>query len=441
MTFTNKQILRITMPVLLSLMMEQLIGLTDTAYLGRVGEIELGASALAGIFYLMLFMLGFGFSIGAQVLIARRNGETKFASIGPILNQGVLFLLSMALILSVLSHYFSPYILHHLIESEQVAEAAISYLDYRVFGLFFSFTGTMFRAFYVGTTRTRILTISSLTMVGCNVILNYLLIFGEYGFPKMGIAGAAIASTISEAIAMLFIIVYTYYKTNWKLYGLFKWEGIKTNMLKQILGISIWTMIQEAIAFGGWFIFFIAIEHLGERPLAITNVVRSISSVIFMFINAFASTSSALVSNLIGAGAIEEVRKLCKRITLLCFCFVIPLSIIAALFPYNTLSIYTDNPELINASVASLWVMLTTMIPCVPAFVYQFSVSGTGNTKTALFFTSVSALFYVAYTIVLVYILQTDVAICWTTDHLYYMITFILSVLYIRSGKWKKINI
>ena len=75
MRFTNRQILKITFPVLLSLMMEQLIGLTDTIYLGHVGEVELGASAIAGIFYLTIFMVGFGFSIGAQVLIARRNGE------------------------------------------------------------------------------------------------------------------------------------------------------------------------------------------------------------------------------------------------------------------------------------------------------------------------------------------------------------------------------
>ena len=58
--------------------MEHMIGLTDTAYLGRVGEVELGASALAGVYYLVIYMLGFGFSVGAQVLMARRNGEGEY---------------------------------------------------------------------------------------------------------------------------------------------------------------------------------------------------------------------------------------------------------------------------------------------------------------------------------------------------------------------------
>ena len=57
--------------------MEQLIGMTDTAFLGRVGEIELGASAIAGVYYLAIFMMAFGFSVGAQILIARRKREGK----------------------------------------------------------------------------------------------------------------------------------------------------------------------------------------------------------------------------------------------------------------------------------------------------------------------------------------------------------------------------
>ena len=73
--YTYKQIWLIAYPILISLLMEQLIGMTDTAFLGRVGEVELGASAIAGVFYMGIFMVAFGFSIGAQILIARRNGN------------------------------------------------------------------------------------------------------------------------------------------------------------------------------------------------------------------------------------------------------------------------------------------------------------------------------------------------------------------------------
>lgn len=88
MRFTNRQIWQMAYPILISLLMEHLIGLTDTAYLGRVGEVELGASALAGVYYLAIFMLGFGFSIGVQIIIARRNGEKRYSDIGGIFCKG-----------------------------------------------------------------------------------------------------------------------------------------------------------------------------------------------------------------------------------------------------------------------------------------------------------------------------------------------------------------
>ena len=82
--YTNREIWKVAYPILISLIMEQLIGMTDTAFMGRVGEVELGASAIAGVYYLAIFMLGFGFSIGSQILIARRNGEGNFRMIGPL---------------------------------------------------------------------------------------------------------------------------------------------------------------------------------------------------------------------------------------------------------------------------------------------------------------------------------------------------------------------
>ena len=262
--YSYKQIWTITFPILISLIMEQMIGMTDTAFLGRVGEIELGASAIAGVYYLAIFMMAFGFSIGAQILIARRNGEGNYKEIGPIFYQGIYFLLAMAVILFTFSIVFSPYILKNIISSPHIYDAAESYIHWRVYGFFFSFIAVMFRAFYVSTTNTKILTANSVVMVLTNVVLNYILIFGKFGFPALGIAGAAIASSISEAVSVLFFVIYTWKKIDYKKYGLFRFTRVDFRMLGQILSVSIWVMIQHGIAFGGWFIFFIAMEHLGE---------------------------------------------------------------------------------------------------------------------------------------------------------------------------------
>ena len=101
--FSYKQIWFIAYPILISLVMEQLIGMTDTAFMGRVGEVELGASAIAGVYYMTFYMIAFGFSLGAQIIMGRRNGEGNYAKIGPIFYNGTYFLLGVALVLFVSS--------------------------------------------------------------------------------------------------------------------------------------------------------------------------------------------------------------------------------------------------------------------------------------------------------------------------------------------------
>ena len=82
MNYTYKKIWLIAFPVMMSILIEQLINITDALFLGHVGDVELGASALAGIWFLAIYMLGFGFSLGLQVVIARRNGEQRYAETG-----------------------------------------------------------------------------------------------------------------------------------------------------------------------------------------------------------------------------------------------------------------------------------------------------------------------------------------------------------------------
>lgn len=437
MLFTKKYILRVAGPILVSLLMEHLIGMTDTAFLGRVGEIELGASAIAGIYYLAIFMLGFGFSIGVQILIGRRNGEKNYAAIGPIFTQGLLFQLTLAALLFGMSHWISPIILKSILQSEHIYEATLRYLDWRVYGFFFSFTAFMFRAFYVGIANTKTLTMNSIVMVGTNILLNYILIFGKFGLPALGIAGAAIASSISEMVSLIFFIIYTRTKIDYKRYDLFHFSKLQPHLLKRILNISIWTMIQAFISISTWFLFFIAIEHLGERSLAITNVLRNVSSFFFIIVSAFATAASSLVSNLMGAGQQEEVISTCKAVSIVCYCFVLPLILLMALFPQTIMRIYTDNKELIQTAVPSFYVMICVYLISVPANIMFNAVSGTGNTRISLWIELFALVGYVSAVVYIVMILRANIAICWTTEYVYLLFMGSLACWYMYSGKWK----
>ena len=166
---SNKNIFNITYPILLTLIAQNLINVTNTAFLGRVGEVELGASAIGGVFYFAIFMIGFGFSQGAQILIGRRNGEGNFSQIGHIFNNALIFNILLSIMIFALSVKGVPLVMKYAVSSSQVYDATIAYLDWRIYGFFFAFMNAIFRAFYVGITQTRILTTSAILMAITNI--------------------------------------------------------------------------------------------------------------------------------------------------------------------------------------------------------------------------------------------------------------------------------
>lgn len=437
MNFSYKQIWLIAYPVLISLLMEHLINITDTAFLGHVGEVELGASALAGVFYMAIYMLGFGFSIGVQILIARRNGEGNHKEIGSLFTQGAYFLLVLAAVMFFACELFVSSVLKHWVSSDQVYEAMVSYLEWRRYGFFFSFLAILFRAFYIGITETRTLTLNSVVMVLSNIVFNYILIFGKFGFPVLGIAGAAIGSSLAELVSLLFYAIYTWVKIDRDKYGLFRNFKFSFSEFKRIWNISSWTMLQSVLFPSQWFLFFIAIEHLGERPLAIANVMRSINTCFFMVIFAFADTISSVVSNLLGNGKGKaEVWGACKKAIKLAYWIGIPFLLLAALFPAVLLQIYTNNEELIREALPTTYIMLLGYFLSAPGLVLFNAVSGTGNTNKSMKIMAITMSVYILYVVVLVMYLKVNVTVAWTSEYVYGGMLLLLSFLYLKRRNW-----
>ena len=436
--YKYRDIWHIAYPILISLVMQTLINITDTAYMGRVGEIELGATALVSVYYLTIYMAIFGFSVGAQIFIGRRNGEGNYNKIGDIVIQGVLFLLGVAALFVGLSKWLSPILLSNIVSSKQILTACIDYLDWRIWGLLFSAVSVMCRAFFVGITRTGVLVWNSVILTVSNVIFNYIFVFGAFGVPAMGIAGAAVGSVLAEALAMLQFVVYAIMKVDMKRYGISRQIKFAPDVIRGILSLSVWTMLQNFLTHAVWFVFFLAIEHLGEEQLAITNIVRSGSSLIFMPIIAFASTASTLVSNAMGAARTGDVMLIIRRCIAMSYAVIVPLIIIIAFIPQTYMRIFTDNVAILQGSVASVYVMLGFNLIAIPACIFFHSVSGTGNTRLALGVEVVATILYAIAIYGIIFSIRADVAVCWSVEYIYWTTILICSALYFRYGKWRE---
>ena len=418
-------------------MAQTIINFTDTAFLGHVGVIALGASMLAGLFYLLFTTVAAGFAIGIQIIVARRFGEKNYGRIGVIFEHGSLFILLLGLILFSVLYFCSDQLLLLLIDSPNLYDASVEYIRYRQFGILFVCFNYLYRALYVGISNTKVITYSTLIMAAVNILLDYCLIFGNLGFPQMGIGGAALASLCAEISAFIFFTTYSYITLRKREFGIFKAYRLESELMGRILKISTPTMVQKLFSFGVWFIFFIFIEKMGETATGISSITRSIYLILIIPCFAFSTTTNTLVSKIIGEGRSDMVFPTIRKILKNCLLCTIPIVAVTSIFPVQIASIFTDDVEFAHLVVPSILVICSGTIFQGIGNAFFEAVSGTGNTSAALYLETGILVIYVLFVMAMTH-LTTRVELVWTAELLYGALLGIVCYLYMRFANWNK---
>ena len=299
-------------------------------------------------------------------------------------------------------------------------------MDWRSFGLLFSFPFLAIRSFFVGITHTKALSWAAITAVVINIPLNYFLIFTL----KLGISGAAIASSLAEMGSLVVLCIYTWMKIDKEGYELKPVYNGK--LLVKVLNLSIWSMLHAFISVAPWFLFFVAIEHLGKTELAISNITRSVSTVFFVIVNSFASTTGALVSNLIGAGVGKELFPVCRKVLKLGYVVGLPLIGIALWSNQWIVGFYTNNDNLVRLAFYPFIVMLLNYTFALPGYVYINAVTGTGKTKLAFIFQLITILVYLIYLYLLSECFHASLTVYMTAEYLFVILLGIQSIIYLK---------
>jgi putative MATE family efflux protein len=344
----------------------------------------------------------------------------------------------MAIGLMTLLYFITPQLLHILIKSPNIYSQSVDYAGIRIFGLPFIATSICFRAFFIGITRTRIITIITLVSAGTNVLLDYIFIFGKFGLPEMGTIGAAYASIIAESVSMLGYVIAALVIPYVKKYKLFSFKDFHFGIIGNVLKVGSPLMLQNWISFSAWLVFFIFIEKMGERDLAVSSIIKSIYLLFLIPMWGFASATNTLTSNLIGQGRAEEVIKLLKKISILTLSIMVVLVQFNFLFPREILSIFSRDVGLVEAAVGPLWVVSVALVFFAGSVVLFNGVSGAGDTRTALVIEIITILLYFIYIFTLTRVFQMTMMIVWTSEIIYMTLLGVLSFIRLRSGKWKK---
>lgn len=434
---SSRQIIKIALPIALAMMVPQLNFIANTIFLSHLGETELAAAGITGVYYLVFALIGNGLNSGLQALMSRRAGENKPQEIGRLFFQALYIASFFFVILIAFNIFLIDSLFPSLLKSEEVQKEAIAFLKIRIWGLPFLYFFQIANALLVGTNNSKYLKYGFTAMALINILFDYCFIFGSLGFPRLGFEGAAYASILAELVGMLVAFYIIYSKGFIKQFALLRYKLFDKKTVSIIFSQSLPLMIEFVLSIGGWLLFYVLIEHMGERELAISNTMRNIFAVFGIFTWSYANTTNMMVSNIIGQQLLDDVLPVVRKIARLSFFTVAVVSLLLNLFPQAFLSIYAASPEFIMEALPVVRTISISLLTMSIAVVWLNSITGTGNTKINLVIEFITILLYCFYVYIVTEKLRLPLVYVWASEFLYWFTTFILACTYMRSGRWK----
>ncbi|MCB0716061.1 MAG: MATE family efflux transporter [Chitinophagaceae bacterium] len=432
-----RQILQIALPISFSILVPQFNFIANNIFLGHYSQEALAAASITGIFYLIFAMIGFGLNNGLQTLIARRAGENRPEEVGKLFGQGIYISLCIAGIGILITWFLSPYILRSVLHSSTIANEAIGYLQIRIWGLPFLYIYQMRNALLVGTNNSKFLIYGAFAEAITNIIFDYLFIFGHFGFPELGFNGAAVSSIIAEFTGMFVIFLVIHQTGISQRFALFKHLRWNKKLSGLLLRISSPIILQLAASIISWEFFYILIEHHGETPLAISNVMRNIFGLTGCITWAFAATCATVVSNIIGQNKQDKVREVIKKIVRISVGSALVLAILVNIFPGVFISIFGQPAGFVEEAIPVVRVVTVAMVLMPFATTWLYGVTGTGNTRITLIIEIIAIIFYSVFVYLVLEYFNLSITIGWMGEWVYWTVILLLARWYILKGHWQ----
>jgi len=351
-----KKILQVALPAIAGLSTQMVVSLVDTAMVGRIDDATYALAAM-GIGVLATWALISFFSslaTGIHVVVARKFGEGDYISCGITLNNSLLIALMIGAIVAMIGVFFSYPIAHLFATDETVGNYASEYLYYRFMGIPFFLISVSFRGFFFGINKTKIFMFSGVITNVLNIIFNYTFIYGHFGFPKMGLAGAGLGSTLATLFDGFFystIIMLPAYR---KKFQNLKHLIINKNIIFAIMKISLPVSFQNVFILIG-FLSFVSITGLiGTLEQASTQAIISTLFISFLPCFGFGIAVQTLVGNNLGAKKFLLAKIYGFETAKVATIYTIALGFIFILIPQYVLLIITNDQTIIQTAVPAL---------------------------------------------------------------------------------------
>ena len=443
-----KEVLRISLPLVLSMGATTVMEFTDRIFLGRYSMDALAASMPAGItsFLFTSFFIG---TIGyVNVFIAQYIGANDNKGVGASLWQGIYFSIFGAILMALIALpavKLFAFIGHDL----EIQKLEVIYFRILCYGTGASILGTTLSCFYSGRGLTRNVMLVHAIGTLFNIPLDYAIINGVWGFPELGIQGAALATVMSWILIAFIFIILVFKKKYNERFGVWKFRRFNPELFMRLMKFGIPGGVQFFLDILAFTFFILIVGRLGKQELAVTNLVMSINSLSYMPMFGFSMGVSTLVGQAMGGGKPDSAVIAANSTAHIALAYVFGLVLLFVFFPIPLIKIFLPT-DLAPADLNGIIDMGTILLRFVAAYlffdainvIYMGVLKGAGDSRFIMLSMGLASVFFL---FIPVWVGVTNFGLglyfSWTCITIYIFMLCLIIFTRFYKGKWKTIRI
>ena len=362
-------------------MSQNILNLVDIFFVKSLGDVALAAAGIGGFANFVSVALILGVSTGVQATVARRMGEGEKSKLAIPLNTGLFIALVAGLIFASVLYFATPFLFPFLNNDPQVVVQGSSYLQVRMLGLVFIGLNFAFRGFWNGINQSKIYMSTLIVMHVINALLNYMLIFGNWGAPELGLEGAAWGTNISLLCGTL---LYLYLGLRIARPNGFLARIPSKDEIVQMIRLSLPSGVQQLFFSAGLLAFYGIVGRIGTTELAAANILTNIMLVCILPSMGLGLASASLVGQALGRKDVEDASQWGWDVTKVGFLLIGALSIPMCFFPELVLAPFSPGPEVLEAArlpliITGLYMPLDSI-----GLILLNSLLGAGDSKSVM---------------------------------------------------------
>lgn len=380
-----KHVMKLALPIIGGMSSQTLLNLIDTAMVGRLGAHDVAAVGITSIALWVIVSPLQGFSSSVQTLTARRLGEKAHTRIHEALITGLYLIVLIAFPMAYILRNFIPQIVPFFSGDSAVVHIGIGYMGIRILGIPFVGMNFAFRGFFNGLHKSSVYLQTLLLMHGTNIALNYVLIFGKFGFPRMESKGAALASLIAILLGTCnYLRLLIKHKTP---HFRFTPKLITSTLLKNLLSLSIPMSIMGVFLSFGYLVFYRITAILGTAELAATNILVNLMLACFLPALGMGLATISLVSKSLGENDPHSAKIWSYSTLMITETFLSIIGILFILFPQFWIQIFIDDPIVQALAIVPLVILGFMQFFDPLGIIWMHTLMGGGANKQVMKYT------------------------------------------------------